>query len=828
MDRLLDNGNNKNAAVEKKWYVPLVMLSSAFLMYILAVLPIFIKRGLPFFYYGDYNVQQVPFYIVAHRAVRNGEFFWNWNVDLGGSMAGDFSFYLWGSPFFWITTLFPESMIPYLMPLLMALKYGVCATCAYVYIRRYVKKYKMAMIGGYLFAFSGFNACNIVFNHFTDSVAFFPLYLLTFENLMAVDDADKSGKFKPSGKPFICFALMTAFMSVVNYYFFFGQVIFFILYFVIRYARNNNRAANIKMFSRALLGGILGILIAGVFVMEAVAGVQGNTRLDNYINGYNMLIYPSEKLLWDIVKSVSMLPDIIGKGTLFYTTTVKNASLAAYIPMFGISGVIAYYLLNKQKRNWEKEMLWACFVIAMIPFLNAAFSMFNSSYYARWFYMPILVMCLMTAQTLERGKSPQLKKGAIAAVLMFLFFILVYLLPSKNDAGNIVFFNMTDNKTIFLRDVLGTAVLCLLLILTVFVLPKNFGYELIEGDKRPRAKTALRDTIILFAVIVSCIISTFVPVRNGSGIISARGKKMWQEQMLFNKVSVDQSRFCRGEVDSTSTNYDMVWGIPSMHCFLSTVPSEIFEFLEGSCGITRTVETNLPVTCAGARALLSGKYYFENAEISKNRVFKEGEGTDGYVFLKNENGFDVFENLNFIPMGFTFDYYITESEWKDLDAEDADYDLVKVLIIPDEAAIKYGDSLNMLELTAEDISGGDMTYLDFADECKKRAATSCTVFETDTNGFTAKTSMLKDDTLVFFSVPDTKGFSCTVDGKETEIIKADFGLMAIPVSGGVHDIRVTYTQEGLKAGIIMSVIGVLLAAAYIAYMARLKNINKND
>ncbi|MCR5558512.1 MAG: YfhO family protein [Butyrivibrio sp.] len=825
-ERLSENSRNKNN--EKSWYVPVIMLCSAFLMYVLAVLPIFIKRGLPFFYYGDYNVQQVPFYIVAHRAVRNGDFFWNWNIDLGGSMAGDFSFYLWGSPFFWITTLFPESMVPYMMPFLMALKYAVSATCAYLYIRRYVKKYTYAMIGGYLFAFSGFNACNIVFNHFTDSVAFFPLYLLTFENLMAVDDRNPSTKFKLSGKTFMAFALMTTFMSIVNYYFFFGQVVFLILYFVIRYVRNNRPYSWLKMFVRALLGGILGILIAGIFVMQAYAGVQGNTRLDNYINGYNMLIYPSEKLLWDIIKSVSMLPDIIGKGTLFYTGTVKNASLAAYIPMFGMAGVIAYYLLNKQKRNWEKELLTTCFVIAFIPILNAAFSMFNSSYYARWFYMPILIMCLMTAQALERGKSPQLKKGAVVAVLMFLFFLLVFFLPSKNDAGNIVFFNMTDNKTIFLRDVLGTAVLCLLLLLTVFVLPKSFGYETVEGDKRPRAKTGLREALILFAVIISCIIATFVPLRNGSGIISERGKKKWQEQMLFNKVSVDQSQFCRGEVDSTSTNYDMVWGIPSIHCFLSTVPSEIFLFLEGSCGITRTVETNIPVSSVGARAILSGKYYFENAEISKNRIFKEGEGTDGYVFLKNENGFDVFENLNFIPMGFTFDYYITESEWKDLEAEDHDYDLVKALIIPDEAAIKYGDSMNMLEITAEDLAAGDMTYLDFAFECEKRAESSCTVFETDTRGFTAKTAMLPDSTFVFFSVPDTKGFSCTVDGKKTEIIPADFGLMAIPVTGGVHEIRVTYTQEGLKTGIYMSVAGVILAAAYIAYIMRLKNINKND
>ena len=335
-----------------------------------------------------------------------------------------------------------------------------------------------------------------------------------------------------------------------------------------------------------------------------------------------------------------------------------------------------------------------------------------------------------------------------------------------------------------------------------------------------------RDKLILGAVIVSCIISTFVPIKNGSSIISDRGKEKWQEQMLFNKVYVDQSKFCRGEVDSTSTNYDMVWGVPSVHCFLSTVPSEIFDFLKGSCGITRTVETNIPVSRAGARALLSSKYYFENAIISKNRVYSNGEGTDGYYFADNQNGFDIFENLNFIPMGFTFEHYIRESEWNSIKASDHDYDLVRVLIIPDEVADEYSGWLSMTERNADDLIYNELSYNDFAAECTNRAMTSCQSFETDTYGFTAQTTMLKDNTLVFFSVPNTEGFSCTVDGQETPILKADYGLMAIPVSGGIHEIRVTYEPEGFKLGGIISIVGLLIMLGYVGCM--LKKIKKND
>ncbi len=825
MDISLDKTSTKKSLVEKSWYVPVIMFLSAYLMYVLALLPIFIKRGLPFFYYGDYNVQQVPFYMLAHRAVRNGEFFWNWNADLGGTMFGDFAFYLWGSPFFWLTVPFPESAIPYMMPFLMALKYAVSATCAYVYIRKYVHKYTYAMIGGYLYAFSGFNACNIVFNHFTDAVAFFPLFMLLFDKLMNAP-VKVDGKFKFSGKPFIAFALITAFMSVINYYFFFGQVIFLIIYFVIRYVDLEDKELVAVRFGRALAGGLVGVLFAGFFLMQAFVGVQGNTRLNNYINGYDMLVYPSEKLIFDIVKSLSMLPDIIGKGTLFYTGTVKNASLAAYLPLFGISGVVAFYLQNRKKKSWQKTLITVCAVMAFIPVLNAAFSLFNSAYYARWFYMPILIMCLMTAMAAERGKSIHMKKGAVTAVIMFLFFVAVYLLPSKNDKGDIVFMNMTENVQIFLRDLMGSAILSFMLLVTVFAIPKKFKFEKSFEEKKVKSNISYRDRIVLGIVIASCIVSTFIPVYNGSSIISDKGKQKWQDQMLFTKVNVDQTSFCRGEVDSTSTNYDMAWGIPSVHCFLSTVPSEIFDFLEGTAGITRTVETNLPINRAGIRAILSSRYYMENAIISRNRVFNDGDGTEGYSFRDNQNGFDIFENANYIPMGFAYDYYITEDEWKDLEASDYDYELARVVIISTEDAVKYGDKLDMEEIKAEELSSGSLTYSGFKEECAKRKKSTCTSFVTDTYGFSAKTTNLDGGKLVFFSVPATEGFSCTVDGEPTEIVKADYGLMAIPVSAGVHDIRVTYEPEGLKAGLAMSIVGALILVIYSLYT--LKIIKKND
>ncbi len=790
------------------------IFAMGFLMYFLSVLPYLISRGLPFFLYGDYNVQQIPFYMLAHRAIRNGELLWNWNVDLGGSLLGSFAFYLMGSPFFWITVPFPEEWIPYMMPFIMALKYATATLTAYIFLRKHVKRDISALTGALLYAFSGFNAINIVFNHFTDAVAFFPLMLHCFEELMDIDHHKDHYHTILGGKKYVSFVIMVTVCCVINYYFFFGQVIFLIIYFLVRYTRGNRPQVVLRMFLRALIGGINGVLIAGVFIVQAVLALSGNTRLDNYLNGYDTLIYSSEKLIWDIYKSAVMIPDIIGKGTLFYVSDVKNASLGIYMPMFGISGVVAYFLMHKKKADWEKTLITLCMIFAAIPFLNAMFSMFNTNYYARWFYMPILFMAMMTVQVVERGRSEQLKLGALVTTLSFMAMLAVAFIPEKQDDGTFEYIYKSANQKYLWPAIISTAIMCIMLIVVTFLFKNGKHRVKIPFIKENKYIEYFigRDKVVFAFTLIASIITTSTVLYNGSRLVSDYGKEKWEEQMLNTSPEVDFSDFCRGETDSTSTNYDMVWGISSVHCFLSTVPAEIFNFLEGSAGLTRTVETTLPTTRVGLRALLSTKYYFENAIINKEGVFEEGDGISGYYLIDNQNGFDIYENSNFIPMGFTFEYYITESEFDTVEKKKADLNLVKAIILSDEDAEKYG--YLMTEITADEMVE-EVTEPDFATECYKRRQTSCTSFETSTNGFTAITSDLEKESLVFFSVPNSAGFTATVDGVETEIITADYGLMAIDVPSGVHEIVVTYSPVGFKSGLVLSCLGVILVAIYM-------------
>ncbi|WP_408071207.1 YfhO family protein [Butyrivibrio sp. JL13D10] len=794
----------------------LQLLALSFIMYMVAVLPLFITRGMPFFYYGDYNVQQIPFYTVAHRAIRSGNLFYLWNVDLGGSLIGSFSFYLLGSPFFWLTVPFPEEMIPYMMPFLMALKYGVCAMTAYVFIRRKTIRDEAAMTGALLYAFSGFNACNIVFNHFTDAVAFFPLYLLSFELLMETDHHKDHWFFIPSGKRFVFFTLMTTLMAVINYYFFFGQVVFLIIYFFVCFVPGNRIHHIIRMFLRAFAGGVLGVLIGGFYILQAVLGVSGNSRISNVILGYDAVSYKSMNMLWDIIKSMVMIPDIIGKGTVFYTDTVKNASLAVFLPLFGLSGVFAFCMMHKARKNVYKRLIIVCLVMTFIPVLNSAFSLFNENYYARWFYMPILIMAMMTSVVIERGASKELKKGVLFTCFIFLTILLISVLPSYNKYGDIVSMELIQNEKIYWRDVIGTAIILLMLIISVFVVPKCIRKIRIPGKENAVIfKKPIMRTEILFALTaIASIISLHIVLLNGSGLINDFGKEEWEKQMLCFKPDLDDDGdFFRTETDRTATNYDMYWGYGSLHSFISTIPSQTFDFLYGAGDLERTVETIIPEDRLGLRAILGTKYYFENSLINDEGFFESGSGINGFYLYDTQNGIDIYRNMNYIPMGFTYDYCIRESDWEEIDDTLIKDRLLSVaVVLPDDDAEENSDIIE--ELSANYYTE-ELPVDVFNTNCADRAGNSCNKFKTDTKGFYAMTCNLLEDKLMFFAVPYMKGFKLTIDGKKAEIIKADYGMMAVRVPAGVHEIRADYKPDGFYPGLAMSVVGITLLGAYL-------------
>jgi len=125
---------------KKPWQQYLTVFVCAFLLMLAIMLPFVLMDGGYFIYIGDYNCQQIPFYIEANESIRNGELMWNWNTDLGSNFIGSYAFYLIGSPFFWLTLLLPMDWVAESIPFLIVLKTAVAATTGYGFLKRFLKK----------------------------------------------------------------------------------------------------------------------------------------------------------------------------------------------------------------------------------------------------------------------------------------------------------------------------------------------------------------------------------------------------------------------------------------------------------------------------------------------------------------------------------------------------------------------------------------------------------------------------------------------------------------------------------------------------------------
>ena len=86
-----------NSRKEEKYFRAFII---GFLSLFLVILPIMIYTGGYYLYYGDYNSQQIPFYIHAQDFIKNEGLGWDWGTDLGSNFLGSYSFYLLEVRFF--------------------------------------------------------------------------------------------------------------------------------------------------------------------------------------------------------------------------------------------------------------------------------------------------------------------------------------------------------------------------------------------------------------------------------------------------------------------------------------------------------------------------------------------------------------------------------------------------------------------------------------------------------------------------------------------------------------------------------------------------------
>ena len=266
------------------------------------------------------------------------------------------------------------------------------------------------------------------------------------------------------------------------------------------------------------------------------------------------------------------------------------------------------------------------------------------------------------------------------------------------------------------------------------------------------------------------------------------------------------NNFYRIDTSENVDNWCMFWKLSSMRCFHSVVSTSIMDFYS-SIGQTRDVASRMETKVYPLRSLFSVKYYFNELTESERKGITEVSKPEtlanlyGFEYVDTQNGFNIYENKYYVPMGFTYDYYCLDSDIQKASEVDKTSMLMKALVLTPEQAAKYNNILSYYSFKGTDYST-DQYY----QNCLDRRANSCSSFSYDSYGFNAKIDLDKDN-LVFFSVPYDDGWSAKVNGQDVEIEKVDYGFMAVLCPAGSNDIQFTYETKGLFWGKVITAVG---------------------
>ena len=759
-------------------------------------LPFYIIDGGFFHYAGDFNSQQISFYRYMNGFLKGAGYpdstfagaprnTFSWATDLGSGAMNAYSFYLYGSPFFWFSLLFPQRWLPYLMVPLLVLKFGVAGGGAYLYLKRYVKNWDYAVLGACLYALSGFAVYNVFFNHFVDVVALFPYLLWSLDEALYNDRRS-------------WFAFWVAVNLVNNYFFFIGQVVFLAIYFICKLSAGDFRLTA-KKFGLLAFESVLGVAMGSILLVPAVLSILQNPRTIDLSSGWGFLTYSKVQQYLAILVSWIMPPDSPYLTSIWSEGVIKWTSMSAYLPLCSLAGAVAYW--KAKCGDSKKRIVGTCAVFALVPILNSAFYALNSSYYARWYYMPVLVLAAMTVNALE-DHNTDLDSPARGISWLMIATVAFAVVPVQDSDTGSWSFGVLKNPGQYCA-VLGFGLLGLLLY--------RYLCQKWRGDSRFAQR--LTAAVLAFAFLFSVVhigIGKFGQWYTDSDLV----KQDTNALLLKNDLPEGDYRVDTYKIHD---NIGMWLDKSCLQYFGSTAAPSILSFYP-ALGVKRDVRSEPELSNYALRGLLSVEYLITTPE--KQTDF-ENEADDGWEYAFAKDGYAVYRNTNYVPMGFAYDYYLTQTEYEETAKATRANLLMRALVLTDEDAAVYGKYLtHLLEGRRE-----ELYYESYVQDCRERRATAASVFQMNNSGFHAEITLEKEN-LVFFSVPYDDGFTAYVNGQEADIVEVDEGLMAVLCPAGENSIDFVYQPDGIRLSRALTWGGIVVWLAYTAYFVWRKRRTK--
>lgn len=740
-----------------KLFIKKDYMKSFFICFIIAFLSFlpFVIKGEGFFVLtNDFNDQQIPFTIGLHNALLDsGISGFSWDIDLGTSTMDGFSFYELGSPFFWLSMLFPANAFPYIVAWLFMLKFSFAGLISCLYLRRFVKDSKWAIVGSVLYAFSGYSLVNLVFYHFHDAICFFPLLLIGLERLKEKKDY-----------PFFIF---TVFLNcIINYFFFVGEVVFLVIYYLCRFGRKDIKGMIVDAV-KCICCGVLGVGMAAFVFIPNIIFISGNPRTGQFAGILSMLKTSLTEYMY-ILKTLLLPVDPMTSISAVYTT--RFSSHGFYLPLVGLVLVIAYVI---RKKDWLSKLIVYLAVASFIPLLSDLFYMYSAAQ-MRWWYMFTLMAALASVKMLEEPDERAVRIGSyIYIALIAVFVIAINVLNRFNVQGVDWISNPKRFYTYVVLTIVGA---------------------LVTRVIATRQQIKWKSVLVNISIFSLGLMFTTMFIYKTCDWMGLQGYK--QRYQVATQLELPNNQY---RLNDTMNLISMTAHVAGFTNQSSTDTNSIRDFealFDYYAEVVGMPKNDVP----GVAELLAGRYYLAFNEAN-GPVVAEYTTDLGTVYLMEREA---------CPIGFAVDSYITKDDLMSMDVNSRGIALLDSAVL-DEDSLTDEIKADLPRNAADDIDL-DKSVSDYVME---HTYGSVLGFNKDGHGMSCVTGYDKD-TYVYFSVPYDTGWTAYVDDSKTDIIESG-GMMMIKVPAGEHNVRFDYYTPGLKVGLAVSGICILIFLVFTFY-----------
>lgn len=583
---------------------------------------------------------------------------WSFQIGLGSNLFSYYSLFL--DPFNFIVLLFPKSVIEYGIFLATIAKFFTVSILSHLFLKQMGFIEIPLVIASLIYTFSGYMVGWGQHYQFATMFCLFTFILYAFERWMYSSN-------------WFLLTLATALLIGCNTYFSYMIFLFFILYYIIRYCTLNT--FNLKEFLfhsiKTAMVLFIGVALAAMLVLPQVYVTLQSPRVTGRIIPHLQLAPISEYLT---IMCRFLSNNILG---IHYFSGKTGVYTNFYEAPFLYVGVISLFVIPRlySKRNYKKiYLVVTTLVIIVLLFPSASNLVFNafSTYTYRWTFLltPIMSMAVAKGLTISLNEEKSFKNLNIF-IAHFIFFVCIVIIILKNR----IF--VTSEQFI----IVILSIVVLFITTMAYLLLFNLG---IINKKRTVFSTLLL-LIVMFDLSANTFISTnlrysikqkdkntisyFDSTNDAVSYLKENDKGFYRINKTYSQVDLSDALF---------------QGFYGEKQYSSLINKGILDLI-----YTMDLREKYSNHFYG----FDDKYDLRNLTSVKYMLSKEPTKRDGYVLLSKQGDVYIYENINCLPLAFTYNSFISQATFNSLDLYQKQKIMYSSFVLPDNSSYTPGNEV---------------------------------------------------------------------------------------------------------------------------------------